>query len=117
MTPTYPAGRDAWLFLTPEVEREVPALMDALSQARADTELDRIEHLVTDGSIRSWFDYLRECRQRLELAVAEGGDEAAARRLAAVLREQYLLVPALRPEEPSDEPERRRLEELTWTLP
>ena len=117
MTPTYPAGRDAWLFLTPEVEREVPGLMDALSQARADTELVRIEHLVNDGSIRSWFDYLRECRQRLELAVAEGGDEGAARRLAAVLQEQYLLVPALRPEEPSDEPERRRLEELTWTLP
>ena len=117
MTATYPAGRDAWLFLTPEVEREVPVLMDALSQAREQAELHRIEHLVNDGSIRSWFDYLRDCRQRLELAVAEGGDEEAARRLAAVLREQYLLVPALRPEEPSDEPERRRLEELTWILP
>ena len=117
MTPTYPAGRDAWLFLTPEVEREVPALMDALAQARPDHEQHRIEHLVNAGSIGSWFAYLRDCRQRLELAVAEGGDEAAARRLAAVLREQYLLVPALRPEEPSDEPERRRLEELTWTLP
>jgi hypothetical protein len=113
VTPTYPAGRDAWLFLTPEIEREVPVLMDALSQARSEQELNRIEHLVTDGSIRSWFDYLRDCRQRLELAVAEGGDEEAARRLAAVLREQYLLVPALRPEEPADEPERRRLEELT----
>jgi hypothetical protein len=32
-----------------------------------------------------------------------------------VLREQYLLVPALRPDEPDDEPEQQRLKELAWT--
>jgi hypothetical protein len=44
-----------------------------------------------------------------------GEQAASAQRLAAVLREQYLLAPALRDDEAHDAPERRRLEELAWT--
>ena len=109
------ADRDAWLFLTPEVEREVPALVEDLELGPEAAERDRIERLVHGGSIGSWFGYLRECRRRLESA--DGADPEATRRLALVLREQYLLVPSLRPEQPDDRPELERLEELSWTSP
>ena len=105
---------DHWLFLTPEVEREVPRLLERLGEGRADQEQRRIEAMIHRGSIGGWFAYLRDCRRRLEHGRDVGGDAETASRLAAVLREQYLLVPALRQEEPYDEPERRRLEELTW---
>jgi hypothetical protein len=42
-------------------------------------------------------------------------DAETVRRLALVLREQYLLVPSIRAEEPADRSELERLEELTWT--
>jgi hypothetical protein len=106
---------DRWLFLTPEVEREVPVLLERLGESTAEHERMRIERMIHHGTIEGWFAYLRDCRQRLEHAAAEHRDDPASARLAAVLREQYLLVPALREEEPLDEPERRRLEELTWT--
>jgi hypothetical protein len=105
---------DAWLFLTPEIEREVPPLLDALDEGARAVEANRIEQLVHRGSIRSWFAYLREVRGRLEHAARRGGDPLLTRRLADVLKEQYLLVPALRPEEPDDGAELARLEELTW---
>jgi hypothetical protein len=108
-------GDDRWLFLTPEIEREVPVLLAALDAGDADVEARRIELLIHDGSMRDWFDYLRDCRARLEAAEVAGEQVASAERLAAVLREQYLLVPALRPDEPDDEPEQRRLKELAWT--
>lgn len=105
---------DRWLFLTPEVEREVPVLLEAIGQGDAAAEQARIDRLITAGTIARWFAYLRDCRRRLELAGPDA-DPATVARLAAVLREQYLLVPALRPDEPDDEPEQRRLEELAWT--
>jgi hypothetical protein len=103
--------RDAWLFLTPEVEREVPALLARLAgdERLAAAESGRIEALIHRGSAAGWFAYLRECRIRLERAHAAGADPEAARRLALVLREQHLLapgVPRLRP------PEREELERL-----
>jgi hypothetical protein len=105
---------DRWLFLTPEIEREVPALLEAIGQADAAAEQHRIDRLIANGTIVRWFGYLRDCRRRLELSAGDA-EPAAVARLAAVLREQYLLVPALRPDQPDDEPEQRRLEELTWT--
>jgi hypothetical protein len=105
---------DRWLFLTPEVEREVPVLLEAIGQGDAAAEQERIDRLIAAGTIERWFAYLRDCRRRLELA-APDADPATVARLAAVLREQYLLVPALRPDEPDDEPEQRRLKELAWT--
>jgi hypothetical protein len=105
---------DAWLFLTPEIEREVPSLLDALDEGARAVEEHRIEQLVHRGTIAGWFVYLHEVRRRLEHAVQRGGDPRLTRRLADVLKEQYLLVPALRPEEPDDGAELARLEELTW---
>jgi hypothetical protein len=106
---------DRWLFLTPEIEREVPPLLEAIGQGDRDLEQRRIDLLIRSGTIARWFAYLRDCRRRLDAAVA-GADPAAVARLAEVLREQYLLVPALRSDEPDDEPESRRLKELSWTL-
>jgi hypothetical protein len=108
-------GDDRWLFLTPEIEREVPTLLAALGAGDAGVESARIERLIHDGRMQDWFDYLRDCRERLEAADATGDRSAPAERLAAVLREQYLLAPALRDDEAHDAPERRRLEELLWT--
>jgi hypothetical protein len=108
-------GDDRWLFLTPEIEREVPSLLAELGAGDAAVEQRRIERLIHRGGIDEWFAYLRDCRSRLELATVHDDLRAAAQRLAAVLREQYLLVPALREDERHDAPERRRLEELVWT--
>jgi hypothetical protein len=105
---------DRWLFLTPEIEREVPPLLEAIGQGEAAVEQRRIDLLIRSGTIARWFAYLRDCRRRLD-RVAADADPAAVARLAAVLREQYLLVPALRSDEPDDEPESRRLKELSWT--
>src|SRR5262249_23831411 len=104
-------GDDRWLFLTPEVEREVPGLMAALGLGIEEEEQERIERLIHRGGIDEWFAYLRGCRARLERADVGGGPGG----LAAVLREQSLVVPALREDEEHDAPERRRLEELEWT--
>lgn len=113
-----PPGRrddpDAWLFLTPEVEREVPSLLARLSLGAERVEEARIERLIHRGTIRSWFAYLRDVRGRLDRAAEEGLDPELSRRLALILREQYLLVPAIRSDEPQDGPELSRLEELTW---
>ena len=107
-------GDDRWLFLTPEIEREVPRLLAALGEADVDEEGERIERLIHHGGMEEWFVYLRDCRARLERARVGTARVAEAERLAAVLREQYLLAPALRDDEENDAPERRRLEELEW---
>jgi hypothetical protein len=86
--------RAAWLFLTPEVEREVPELMDLLAPNGGE-ERARIERIVAEGDSDRWFAFLRDCRVRLERAVAAGADDSLCRRLAAVLLEQYLLAPGV----------------------
>jgi hypothetical protein len=106
---------DRWLFLTPEIEREVPGLLARIGEGDEAQEAARIEGLVHHGGIDEWFTYLRDVRARLERARIGPARVADAERLAAVLREQYLLVPALREDEERDAPERRRLEELEWT--
>jgi hypothetical protein len=108
-------GDDRWLFLTPEIEREVPGLLAALGAGEGAVEQARIERLIHRGGIDEWFGYLRDCRARLERAAVGDDLRPVAERLAAVLREQYLLVPALREDEEHDAPERRRLEELVWS--
>jgi hypothetical protein len=108
-------GDDRWLFLTPEIEREVPGLVAVLGIGDAAAEQARIERMIHRGGIDAWFAYLRDCRARLERVEMNEELRPAAERLAAVLREQYLLVPALRADDEHDAPERRRLEELAWT--
>ena len=69
---------DRWLFLTPEIEREVPSLMEAIGQGDAATEQRRIDALIRSGTIARWFAYLRDCRRRLEQA-ATGADRTPSR--------------------------------------
>jgi hypothetical protein len=111
-------SRDAWLFLTPEVEREAPALLGRLGGEPTLAEA-RIEELVRRGDPRGWFAFLRDCRRLLERACRR--NPGAARRLALVLREQYLLAPGVPGLAPPDEGELRRLQwiienrEPAWT--
>jgi hypothetical protein len=110
---------DAWLFLTPEVEREAPALVGRLGgEARAAEA--RIEELVRRGDAHAWFAFLRECRRLVDRARLL--NPRPARRLALVLREQYLLAPGVPGLRPQDERELARLQEiiddhreLAWT--
>jgi hypothetical protein len=89
--------RDRWLFLTPEIEIEVPALIARLEPSRdASGEAARIDRLVAHGDAAAWFGYLRELRILAETARADGRDPAAVTRLAAVLLEQHLLAPGAR---------------------
>ncbi|MGH2992251.1 MAG: hypothetical protein ACRDL1_01780 [Solirubrobacterales bacterium] len=59
-------GRDAWLSLTPEPERELPASVATLragAPAHAESvarERARIERLVVRARSGAWLDYLRE---------------------------------------------------------
>jgi hypothetical protein len=86
-----------------------------VGEADVGEEQRRIERLIHRGGMEDWFAYLRECRARLERARIGTARVVEAERLAAVLREQYLLAPALRDDEVHDAPERRRLEQLEWT--
>jgi hypothetical protein len=58
--------RHAWLSITPEPERELPAAVAELreggvpSPASIAAEEARVERLVTRGSRRAWAAYLRE---------------------------------------------------------
>jgi hypothetical protein len=104
---------DGWLFLTPEVEYEVPPLLARLEHgaATAEEEARRIEQLIHRGTAAAWFAYLRECRVRLEQSGADG-DAEARRRLARVLREQHLLAPGVPRLRPPEREELERLEQL-----
>ena len=59
-------ARHAWLSITPEPERELPAAVAALraggvpSAAAVEVERARAERLVTRGSRRAWAAYLHE---------------------------------------------------------
>jgi hypothetical protein len=80
--------RDAWLSITPEPERELPA---AIATLRAGHEPDRdcvererarVERLVVCGSQREWLRYLTSA---LALAERAGTEEAVAPARALVL--------------------------------
>ena len=110
--------RDAWLFLTPEMEREAPLLVSELAAVAGirgrdvESERMRIEELVHRGSGARWMEYLRDCREVLERARAHGGDEQSCRRLALILREQHLLAPGTRDPAVYDEVEGERVARL-----
>jgi hypothetical protein len=61
--------RHAWLSITPEPERELPAAVAELREGGAPSpgalaaEEARVERLVTRGSRRAWTGYLREAAE------------------------------------------------------
>jgi hypothetical protein len=66
------SGRDAWLSLTPEPERELPASVAMLRAGGAPTadaverERARVERLVVRARSRAWLEYLREVVELIE---------------------------------------------------
>jgi hypothetical protein len=98
-----------WLALTCEVEREAPALLDALGAGAAGVEESRLDLLVREGDEASFFDWLREARAVIERA-DPASDESA--RLAAVLAEVYLLLPGFRAPREHELDELHRLQAL-----
>ena len=69
------AARHAWLSITPEPERELPAAIAELRGTSAEEERRRVEALVTRASKRAWGAYLGEAS---ELAGAAPPGEARA---------------------------------------
>jgi hypothetical protein len=70
--------RHAWLSITPEPERELPAAVAALraggspGQAAVEAERRRVERLVTRGSRRAWTAYIGTAAKLAQAADAEG---------------------------------------------
>ncbi len=70
--------RHAWLSLTPEPERELPAAIAALraggvpSGVAVEAELRRVERLVTHGNRRAWKAYIEAAAALARAADAEG---------------------------------------------
>jgi hypothetical protein len=82
------AARKAWLSITPEPERELPAAIATLRAAgppgadAVEAERHRVEGLVTRGSRRAWLAYIADARA---LAASAAGDDEVARARALVL--------------------------------
>lgn len=112
MTQRDVTGRDAWLFLTPEVERLVPALLELADGRSAEVRQEEIEEIICRGDATSWFGYLVSCRVALERGIDARGATGALHQLALILRDQYLLAPSVHPLSASEDRELRRLEGL-----
>jgi hypothetical protein len=107
--------RDAWRFLTPEVEREAPTLVAALG-GEAEPLRARLEELVVHGDEDEWFAALRGLRGTLESAARRGRDRRTVHRLALILLEQYLLAPSVHALDAADEAELAALRRLVAEL-
>jgi hypothetical protein len=91
---------DTWLFLPPEVEALVPALLARLAATGGgspdDVERDlryRIETLILEGDLEQWRAFLREAT---EMVAEYAGEDAEARTvLASILDDQFLLARAV----------------------
>jgi hypothetical protein len=73
-----PRARHAWLSITPEPERELPAAIATLRAGAApaapavEAERRRVERLVTHGSRRAWRAYIAEATVLAGAASADG---------------------------------------------
>jgi hypothetical protein len=82
--------RDAWLSLTPEPERELPASVATLraeGSARADAvevERDRIERLIVRGRSSAWLEYMREVVDLIDRSGASGDPDVERARAVAI---------------------------------
>ena len=79
-----PRTRHAWLSITPEPERELPAAVATLRAGRAPdgaaiaAEQEHVERLITRGSRRAWTAYIAEAAALARAANAD--DEVAEAR-------------------------------------
>jgi hypothetical protein len=79
-------ARHAWLSITPEPERELPAALAALraggppDRSAVEAERRRVERLVTHGTRRAWTAYIAEAAA-LARATSPEGELAEARAL------------------------------------
>jgi len=79
-----PRTRNAWLSITPEPERELPAAVATLRAGRAPdgaaiaAEQEQVERLITRGSRRAWTAYIAEAAALARAANAD--DEVAEAR-------------------------------------
>ncbi|MGN6379636.1 MAG: hypothetical protein ACTHNU_11845 [Gaiellales bacterium] len=111
------AARDRWLFLTPEVEAQLPAAVAALRAALDEPgpgeleEADLVERIILGGGYAEWLAYLAERRELLERYVNRIGPDALAALVAQVLNEQHMLSLTV-PGGGAAEPERVRAGEL-----
>jgi hypothetical protein len=84
------SGRDAWLSLTPEPERELPdsvAMLRAGGAPTADAverERARVERLVVRARSAAWLTYLREVVALIERAAASDDPEVRRARSVAL---------------------------------
>lgn len=113
---------DAWLYLPPEVEAKVPALMARLatngpgSPEKVERDLrGRIESLILEGDAEQWRAFLHEATRTV---AAYAGDDTDARSvLASILDDQFLLARAVLDLGPSDLQARRQLARAGATPP
>ena len=102
--------RDAWLSLTPEPERELPAALAVLGGDDVARERERVERLVVRGGNGAWLRYLSRALDLAE-ASAHSPDPAVGRARAIVLdvvRNHHLLLLGL----PGRAAERTRAERM-----
>ncbi len=106
--------RDEWMHLPPEVERLVPGLAAELVGRDEAVECERTESLLLDGSPERWLEYLRELGRDVESLADEPQPPAEAdlARLAAILRDQLVLIQSVLDLTPDDFCLIRRLESL-----
>jgi hypothetical protein len=76
-------ARHAWLSITPEPERELPAAIATLrlggspSESAVEEERRRVERLVTRGSRRAWTRYIADAAALAKAAEGDGEVQAA----------------------------------------
>jgi hypothetical protein len=113
-------ARKAWLSLTPEPERELPAAIATLRAGGPPTPEDvererrRAERLVLRGSRRGWIRWLRETRQLVAENADAAGSEDARGVALDVIENHHALVLGLPGRPFGDiEAERKELTELS----
>jgi hypothetical protein len=70
-------ARHAWLSITPEPEKELPAAVAALRNGSVEAERARVEQLVLRGSRRAWSAYLSEALELARSAPPSGARDIA----------------------------------------
>lgn len=118
--------RASWLSVTPEPERELPAVVATLAAGRrgspdsVQAERARIERLVLHGSRRRWLAYLHEVVGLIERRAGSGDADvqrARARAGAVIANHHNLLLGLPGAAARLTAEDRARLQEFTMSVP